>query len=229
MHRTSWFANAFRSQAATTRGSCRRARNLQPACDHLDSRQLLSGASMAMVSLPAPSPQAAANAAAILDALDPTTFTQFQSDLARAEAHSRVTRSQVNRLALDEAAIDQAIELRGLDSSTTAKDLNQAQVALDAAFHPYLARGLVQKKQVIAQLIAGVSGSRHLAAWTDAQILAVARSAGITGRYHETLSRDEQILTADLGPNPDADLGPGAENRDPLVVYYDSQLEDFVK
>ncbi len=229
MKKTSWVANALRSQAATTRGACRRARNLQPTCDHLDSRQLLSGASMAMVWLPAPSPQAAANAAAILDALDPATFTQFQSDLSRAEAHSRVTRSQVNTLALDEGAIDQAIESRGLESSTTAKDLNQAQVALDAAFHPYMANGLVQKRNVIEQLIAGTPGSRQLAARADAQILAVARSAGITGRYHEALSRDEQTLTADLGPNPEADLGPGAEHRDPLVVYYDSQLEGFVK
>lgn len=229
MQKISWVANAFRSQAGTTRGTCRRARNLQPACDQLDGRQLLSGASMAMVDLPAPSYQAAANAAAILDALDPTTFAQFQNDLSRAAAHSRVTPSQVNRLALDEGAIDQAIESRGLDSSTTAKDLNQAEDALDAAFHPYMANGLVQKRNVIEQLIAGTPLSRQLADRADAQILAVARSAGITGAYHQTLSRDEQTLTADLGPNPDADLGPGALNRDPLTVYYNSQLENFVK
>ena len=228
MKQTSWVAHTFRSQAATTRGACRRARNLQPACDQLDGRQLLSGPSMAMVSLPAPTPQAAANAAAILDALDPATFTQFQSDLGHAEAHSRVNRSQVNTLALDEGAIDQAIESRG-SIEHHGQRLEPGSSCLGRCVSPVHGQRPGPEKNVIEQLIAGTPRSRQLAARADAQILAVARSAGITGRYHETLSRDEQILTADLGPNPDADLGPGAEHRDPLVVYYDSQLEGFVK
>ena len=181
------------------------------------------------VALTAPPPAAVANAAAILDTVASTTFAQFQSDLTGAERHSRVTQADAGRLAQDEAAVDQAIVSRGLDSNTTSDDLTQVQDVVNDAFHPYLANGLVQKRQVLEQLLPGVPGSRRLVGRTDAQILVVARPAGITGSFHNALSRDEQVLSADLGPTPDADLGPGAINRDPLEVYYDGQPDNFIK
>jgi hypothetical protein len=112
---------------------------------------------------------------------------------------------------------------------TNSNDLNQVQDAVDDAFHPYLANGLIQKRQVLEQLLAGVPGAHQLASRTDAQILVVARAAGITGTYHSALSRDEQALSAALGPTPDTDLGPGATDRDPLEVYYDGQISNFIK
>jgi hypothetical protein len=198
-------------------------------CEALDGRQLLSGGPASTVALTAPPPTGVANAAAILDGLAPTTFAQFESDLARAERHSRVTQVQVSKLAQDEAAIDQAIQNLGLDAATTSSDLTDVQDAVDDAFHPYLANGLVQKREVLGQLLSGAPDARQLASRTDAQILVVARAAGITGSLHNALSADEQALTVALGPNPDTDLGPGATDRDPLEVYYNGQIDNFIK
>src|ERR1700728_1356486 len=134
----------------TRNGQSARRRSLTkvcPGCEVLDGRQLLSGGPAATVALTAPPPTAVANAAAILDGLAPTTFAQFQSDLARAERHSRVTQVQLSKLAQDEAAIDQAIQNLGLDATTTSNDLTDVQDAVDDAFHPYLANGLVQKRE----------------------------------------------------------------------------------
>jgi hypothetical protein len=230
MIRSQWKRLAFRRDTSTGQSSRRRSlTKLSPGCEALDGRQLLSGGPAAMVALTAPPPAAVANAAAILDGLAPTTFAQFESDLARAERHSRVTQVQVSKLAQDEAAIDQAIQNLGLDATTTSNDLTQVQDAVDDAFHPYLASGLVQKRQVLEQLLPGVPDVRQLASRTDAQILVVARAAGITGAFHNVLSADEKALTAVLGPAPDTDLGPGATDRDPLEVYYNGQIDKFIK
>jgi hypothetical protein len=230
MIRSTW--KRFLFQTDTRIGQSARRRSLiklSPGCEALDCRQLLSGGPVVTVALSAPAPTAVASAAAILDTLAPTTFAKFDSDLARTERHSRVTQAQVNKLAQDEAAVDQAIQNLGLDAKTNSNDLNQVQDAVDDAFHPYLANGLVQKRQVLEQLLPGVSDARQLIGRTDAQILVVARAAGITGSFHNALSRDEQLLSADLGPTPDTDLGPGATDRDPLEVYYDGQISDFIK
>jgi hypothetical protein len=228
--RSTWKRFLFYRDSRTGQGVRRRSLvRMSPACEALDGRQLLSGGPAATVALSAPPPTAVANAAAIPGSLAPTTFAQFQNDLARAERHSRVTQAQVSRLAQDEAAIDQAIMSRGLDSDTTSNDLDQVQDTVDDAFHPYLANGLVQKREVLEQLLPGVPGAHQLFSRTDAQILAVARAAGITGPYHNALSTDEQALTADLGPTPDTNLGAGATNRDPLEVYYNGQLDGFIK
>jgi hypothetical protein len=230
MIRSTWKRFLFHRDTRTRKGVRRRSLvRLSPACEALDGRQLLSGGPAATIALSAPPPATVANAGTILDSLAPTAFAQFQNDLARAERHSRVTEAQVSRLAQDEAAIDQAIVSRGLDSDTTSNDLDQVQDAVDDAFHPYLANGLVQKRQVFEQLLPGVPNSRQLVSRTDAQILVVARAAGITGPYHNALSRDEQALTAELGPAPDTNLGAGATNRDPLEVYYNGQIDGFIK
>jgi hypothetical protein len=230
MKLSTWIVAAL-GRRAGMRGSTRRrpSTHLKPACESLDSRQLLSCGPVPAVALSAPPATAVANAAAILDALAPTTFAQFESDLARAERHSRVSQGQASRLAQDEAALDQAIQSRGLDTNTTSNDLDQVQDAVDDAFHPYLANGLPQKRQVLAQLLSGVPGSRRLINRTDAQMLAVARAAGITGSFHNALSDDEQVLTAALGPAPDTYLGPGATDRDPLEVYYNGQINNFIR
>lgn len=220
----------FQSDARIERNPRRRAPiRLNPGCEALDGRRLLSAGPAGTIALTAPPPTAVANAGAILETLAPTTFAQFESDLTRAEQHSRVTQVQVNRLAVDEAAIDQAIQDLGLDAATTSNDLTQVQDAVDDAFHPYLANGLVQKRQVLEQLLPGVPDARQLASRTDAQILVVARAAGLTGSFHNALSADEQALTAALGPKPDTDLGPGATDRDPLEVYYNGQIDRFIR
>ncbi len=85
-----------------------------PACEPLDGRQLLSTVAAATVALSTPPATAVAAAAADLNALDPSTFARFQSDLAQAESHSHVTEAQVDALAQDETALDQIIESANL-------------------------------------------------------------------------------------------------------------------
>jgi hypothetical protein len=40
--------------------------------------------------------------------------------------------------------------------------------------------------------------------------------------------RDGAIVAGDLGPSPDTDIWPGSL-RDPLVVYYNGQVGNFVR
>ena len=66
----------------------RPATGLTPACEPLDGRQLLSTVAAAPAMLPAPSAAAVANAAAELNARDPSTFARLQGELAQAEGDS---------------------------------------------------------------------------------------------------------------------------------------------
>ena len=69
----------------------RSSTRVKPACEALEGRQLLSTTAAPPVVLPTPPAAAVANAAADLNTLDPTTFAQYELDLARAESHSHVT------------------------------------------------------------------------------------------------------------------------------------------
>ena len=197
-------------------------------CEALDCRQLLSGAAAV---LPVPPATAVTNAAAILQSLDPKVFARLQSALARAESHSHVSQNQASLLATDEAALDDLVQSAGLDSDATASDQNHVQDAVDEAFHPTLDRPETWSKDesTLEQYLADVPGSAPLVSQTIAQVHVVAREARVSGSLQRALSSDEQILTAKLGPNPNADLGPGAVDRDPLEVYYDGQVNNFIK
>jgi hypothetical protein len=210
----------------------RRSTNVTPGFEALDGRQLLStmmpGATAMLLVPPA---TAVSNAAAILESLDPTTFARFQADLARAEGRAHVSQAQAGRLAADEAALDQMVQSAGLDSDATASDKNRVQDAVDEAFHPTLDRAETWAKdqRTLESYLADVPGSTPIIRLTISQVHVVARAARVTGPFQRVLSRDEQILTADLGPTPDTDLGPGAVDRDPLEVYYNGQVNNFIK
>ena len=213
----------------STRTSRRRPRTkLSPACEPLDSRQLLSTVPTVALSLPPAS--AVANAAADLNALDPTTFAQLQSDLARAEAHSQVTPAQASKLAGDEAALDQDIQSAGLDANTTASDMNRVQNVVDESFlaATYRAKTWAGRRQTLEQYVPAEPGSSQLISQTMAQMHVVARAARVTGQFHEAIYSDDQVLSDDLGPNPNTDLGPGETDRDPLEVYHDGQVDNFI-
>ncbi len=202
---------------------------LNPVCEALDSRQLLSTVPTVALSLPPAS--AVANAAADLNALAPTTFAQLQSDMARAEAHSRVTPSQASKLDQDEAALDQDIQSAGLDANTTASDMNRVLNVVDESFvaATYRAKTWAGRRQILEQYVPAAPGSSQLIDRTMAQMHVIARAAKVTGQFHEAIYSDDQILSNDLGPNPDTDLGPGATDRDPLTVYHDGQVNNFIK
>jgi hypothetical protein len=210
----------------------RRSTNLNPGFEALDGRQLLSTVVAAVAAgLSAPPATAVSNAAVILNNLDPTTFGRLQTDLARAEGHSRVSLVQASKLGVDEAALNGLVQSAGLDASATAGDLNHVQDAVDGAFHPTLDRAETWAKdeRTLEGYLTNVPGSTSLIKLTINEVHVVARAAGVSGPIQRALSRDEQILTADLGPTPNADLGPGAVDRDPLQVYYNGQVDNFIK
>ena len=203
-----------------------------PECELLDSRQPFSTLlAAAPAVLSGPLPAAVANATAILNAADPATFSKFESALARAEAHSHVTQFQASKLAQDEAAINQVIDSAGLDPDTTSTDLNQVQNDVDNAFleHSLPASLWAQKQQKLDQDVPVGTGSSQLIGQTIAQMKVVARSAGVNLPSNAAIGQNWAALANDLGPNPDTDLGPGAADRDPLDVYYDGQINKFIK
>jgi hypothetical protein len=138
----------------------RASTRLKPACEPLDGRQLLSTVATAPAVLPTPPATAVANAAADLSALDPTTFAQYQAEMAKAEGHSRVTVAQARKLAQDEAAIDQAVDAAGLDANTTSGDINRSQDWISTAFiaTTYQADGWENIRQELQVNLAGVRG-----------------------------------------------------------------------
>jgi hypothetical protein len=206
--------------------------NMKPGFHALDGRQLLSTAvPVASAGLSMPPATAVSNAAVILNNLDPTTFGRLQTDLARAESHSHVTQGQAGALAADEEAIDGVVEAAGLDSSAATGDMNHVQDAVDLAFHPTLDRAETWAKDErnLESYLTNVPGSTPLIKLTINEVHVVARAAGVSGPIQRVLSRDEQTLTAELGPNPNTNLGPGAVDRDPLEVYYNGQIRGFIK
>ena len=84
-----------------------------------------------LASLSPPS-AAVANAAAILDSLQPKDFARFENDLAKAESHSRVNAAEINALAQDEVALNQMIQSAGLHPHTSLGSLNLQDVVDDA-------------------------------------------------------------------------------------------------
>jgi hypothetical protein len=229
MDRWPWNWLISRRQAGALRTTRRASRTkLAPGCEVLDSRRLLSAAPGI---LPVPPASAVANAAVILQNLDPAIFGRLQSAMARAEGHSHVSQAQAGKLAADEAALDQMVQAAALDASATVGDENHVQDTLDEAFHPTLDRTetWAKDRQSLEQDLANVPGSTPLIRLAINQAHVVAVAARVAGPLQRVLSSDEQILTAELGPNPDTDLGPGAVDRDPLEVYYNGQVNEFIK
>jgi hypothetical protein len=174
---------------------------------------------------------AVANAAALLDSVAPVPFAQFETALAQAENHSHVTQAQVKKLLQDETALDQAIQSAGLDSNTTSGDIGHVQDEVDGAFVEtlYQANGWANKREQLDQYLSNVPGAVPLVRRTIEQMQVVAQAARFTQQSHDAFSSDWQVFEDDLGPTPDTDLGPGATDRDPLEVYYNAQVVNFVK
>jgi hypothetical protein len=250
-----WIDGGARCDSGTGPGPRgRNARAMRPAYEALDGRQLLSTPG---VVLPTPPSAAVANAAADLNTLDPTTFAQYQRDLAQAASHSHVTAAQAGALAQDEAAIDQAIDAAGETPDATKGHVNDVQNVFADAFlaGPYqtsaaanirfsrdidrMANGgqavllpahtPAQLGLVLRQTLAGVPGANSLIPGTVSQMEVVARAARVSPPLRTALALDRLQFEYELGPKPDADLGPGATDRDPLEVYLDGLVNNFIK
>jgi hypothetical protein len=230
MFRARWNRFAFQPNTPDGQSPLRRrpTTKLNPECEALDARQLLTtGVSAATLAILSPPSAAVANAAAILDTLEPKAFTRFENDLAKAADHSRVNPAQLNALAQDEAALNQMIGSAGLHPNTSLGSLNLQDVVDDALKDT--PSGASSNRAPLDQYVAGVPGGPQLVNKTIAQMQVVARAARVSPQEHDALSADWLVLEDDLGPKPDTNLGPGASDRDPLEVYFNGQVISFVK
>jgi hypothetical protein len=57
----------------------------------------------------------------------------------------------------------------------------------------------------------------------------VSRAVNPKPALQSALNHSKRILTNVLGPSPDTNLGPGAAHRDPLPVYYDAEIINFIR
>jgi hypothetical protein len=216
----------------------RPSRRREPACEPLDDRQLLS----TVVALPMPSPSVAANAAAALEAADPRGFAKFQRDLAQAESRSHVTQAQVEALAQDEAAIDQAIIVPGLKPIVAATTASTYRSFLDYAFRALPAHVATERlylfvyssdgqprpikpkndpsivkniQPMLDRTLAQVPDGQQLVQNTIDQMRAIAQAVDLTPRLHAALSNDAKTLSNNARPGN-------------FAIYFDSQVMNFV-
>jgi hypothetical protein len=168
-----------------------------------------------------------ANAAADLNDLNPAAFAKFRSDLAKAESRSRVDVTQVSRLAQDDTALDQMIESAGLHPTTTLGHLDLQDV-IAGAFRESSAE-IAQRRAPVDQYVAGVSGGNHLVRRTVQQMEVVSHATDTPPSLRDAVLSNWKVLEYDLGPSPDINLGPGAADRDPLEVYFNGQVGNFIK
>jgi hypothetical protein len=220
----------------------RRQVKLCVACEALDSRQLLSTVVPAGTAFSVPPAAVVAKAASILESDAPKAFAQFQSALARAEQQSNVNPAAVTALAQDEAVVDQDL------TAASASGLNNVQDWVDNAFIYGSAgirdvrRNLVPLSKIPEKIDQAVSGAPAVFDASNSngsispinqlidEIKVVATEAKVTRATQSALNRSYTALNKALGPHPYVSLGPGANNvRDPLVVYYDAQVNNFVK
>jgi hypothetical protein len=255
MDRPPWNWLISPRQTGVRRTTRRESRTkLGPACEGLDCRRLLSAATVAVFSPPT---TAVASAVPILEGAQPTAFAQFQTDIARAEQHSHVNAAQASALGQDVSTIDQAIDAAGLTTSATSAAINDVQDWADNAFTAGpagirdVAGRIVPTSQTSKKLekilvdvpsvftgtasdasVRGIHQGNAQATPLNqliGQMKVVARAARVTPALQTALNHNFQEIAGALGPDPYTDLGPGATHRDPLVVYYDAQVVNFVK
>jgi hypothetical protein len=190
------------------------------ACDSLEGRRLLT--SLPVVPLSTPPIAAVASATSILQQKAPASFAKYEADLEKVEASSHISVAYENAISLNEAQLENAIESAGFSTAQATNDINHIQDVIDASF-----TGTVNKKGLEAD-IQGSSATPQLVKLTISNMDSIARLSGVSIKLHATLSADSKAITSALGPNPDTNLGAGAIDRDPLVVYYNAQASKFV-
>jgi hypothetical protein len=176
-----------------------------------------------------PTADIVARAQAVISGRAAAEFARYQADLQRAEASSRVTPAAFANFKADDTSLAQAIETAPLTSQAETQDLVELQDVLDQAVLDASDRGAQwnQVSQQLGEALYGVTFTTDLPdqAFTDMQT--VAHQARVTAADRQRLLADEKAIDAALGPNVDTTLG-GSIPRDPVVVYYDGQVAQFV-
>jgi flagellar basal body rod protein FlgF len=78
--------------------------------------------------------------------------------------------------------------------------------------------------------LSGVSVSPRILRRTLAEMRVIGHAARVKvpSAAENAEAYDGTIVAGDLGPSPDTDIWPGSL-RDPLVVYYNGQVGNFVR
>jgi hypothetical protein len=246
MVRLSWTRFGRERDSDVLPGSSRRRTRLMTACESLESRQLLSAATAAATELTMPSASLVTNATAILESTAPRAFAQLQEALSRAEQQSKVNPADASVLAQDEAVIEQDIESADLGPYETGNDMNLVQDWVDYAltadsigFH--VGRSSYRAGEVsrefdnllgdVPAVFAAADSSTStspISEFVD-QIKVVSNESRLAPAVQSALKRSYNAVNKALGPNPNTMPGPGGTARDPLIVYYDAQANNFLK
>jgi hypothetical protein len=198
-----------------------------PAWEVLEVRALLAAAVSAGPLSPAA--DVVARAQAVISGGAASELTKYQADLQHAEASSRVTPAAFANLKADDVSLIDAIEEAPLTPAAENQDLVELQDVIDQAFIGASNNGSEwnQVSQQLGTALYGVTFTNNVPnqAFTDMQT--VAHQARVTVAERRKLVADEKAIDTALGPNVDTALG-GAVPRDPLVVYYDGQVAQFI-
>jgi hypothetical protein len=187
------------------------------------------------------------NATAILEAEAGPDFQKLSTDLQQVEQASSVRPGQFALLEYDAATLDRAIMSSRLPTKQASKQLEALQNVLDQSFLAASYRGsgwsqleskvsanlygvmvnyVLTQSQVSAVTPNGVISNQFVQS-TFNQMKVIAREAHVTAAEHAQIVADEEAVIKDLGPAPNSNLG-GATPRDPLTVYLDGQVSNFV-
>ena len=199
-----------------------------PAWEGLEPRALLAAALAGGFLTPASA--TVAKAQAVITGGAAAEFAKYQADLQHAEQSSRVTPAEFADLKADSASVAQDIEIAPLTSQADTQDLVMFQ---DLVHQSFLDASLKSSpwSQISSQLadaLYGVSFPNSAPAnqvFTDMQT--VARQVRVTPSERQRLLADEKAIDTALGPNVDTTLGDTVA-RDPVVVYFNGQVTQFV-
>ncbi len=222
---------------------------LIPQSECLEARRLLSSATHAThADLLSPPAVEVANATAALESRAGQAFQKLSADLQQLEQAAAVRPGQFAVLEYDATTMDLAIksssELAAKQSSlqldalqnvlgqsflaagNTGRGWDQLEQKVSTDLSGVVVNDVFNQAEVAATMPNGVI-SNQLVQNTYDQMKVVAREAHVTGAEHDQIVTDEQAIVQDLGPAPNMNLG-GTVPRDPLTVYLDSQVPNFV-
>jgi hypothetical protein len=195
----------------------------------MEPRRLLSASSAPSAAFLLPGSAEVARAQSVIASGAGPAFSNYAGELQRVEASSHVTPAQFATLDSDAEQLAQAIETANLTPAAITEQLDQLQDTVDQSFlaASYKKDGWSQMQTQLDDALYGVSITTNLPGQTYSQMQLIAREAHVTLAEHKALVADEQAITTALGPRVDTNLG-GASPRDPLVVYDNGQVNQFV-
>ena len=220
--------------------------NLSPRCEALDNRQLLSVAASVATEFTIPSAALVTTADTTLQSVAPGRSPNSKARWRRPSSTRASISPMSSALAQDEAVVDKDIDSTNISSYDNGNDLNIVQDWVDYAF-TYGSIGFhvgrtLYPLSAISQRLDGTLGNVptvFAASSSDAtispieklidQIKVVAKEARVASAIQSALNHSYTMLNNALGSNPNTMPGPGGTMRDPLIVYYDAQVNNFVK